>query len=151
MNYWLLKTEPSAYSWADLKHDQKATWDGVRNYQARNIMRDQMQVGDLCFFYHSMAKPLSIMGIVRISQTGLLDHTALDANSKYFDQRHTLAKPLWYMVEVEFVQDFEPPITRDSLKNIPQLADMMLLQKGSRLSVQPVTPKQWDIITALRK
>lgn len=151
MNYWLLKTEPSAYSWADLKSDQKATWDGVRNYQARNIMRDKMQVGDLCFFYHSVAKPLSIMGIVRITKTGIIDDTALDANSKYFDPRHSHDKPIWYMVEVEFVQDFAPPITRDSLKTIASLQDMMLLQKGSRLSVQPVTKEQWKTIIALRK
>lgn len=151
MNYWLLKTEPSSYSWQDLVRDKKTTWDGVRNFQARNILRDQMQKGDLAFFYHSMAKPLAIVGIAHITKTGLIDNSALDSESKYFDPRHTLGKPLWYMVEIEPLQEFHPPILRDELKTIAPLAKMVLLQKGSRLSVQPITKAEWEIITALRK
>lgn len=154
MNYWLLKTEPSAYSWDDLKREKTTGWDGVRNYQARNIMRDQMQKGDLAFFYHSRVKPMEIMGVVRITKTALPDDTALDTKSKHFDPKHTLEKPIWYMVEVKPVQEFTPPITRDELKEpklTKALAQMVLLQKGSRLSVQPVTKNEWDAILNLRK
>jgi len=151
MNYWLLKTEPNTYSWDDLKAEpnRRDYWDGVRNYQARNLMKT-MKVGDLAFFYHSVVKPQSIMGIVRIVREAYPDPTQFALQSPYFDPKSNPENPRWVAVDIEYVTDVEPPITRDELKAIPELANMMLLKKGSRLSVQPVSPEEWQIILALR-
>ena len=152
MNFWLMKTEPNTYSWDDLKNEpeQITSWDGIRNYQARNLMRDDMKVGDQVFFYDSIVKPLCIMGIVEVVREVYPDHTALDPESNYFDPKSTPDKNRWQMVDVRHKQDFDPPITRDELKDTPGLEDMMLLRKGSRLSIQPVTAEEWEIVTSLR-
>ena len=151
MSYWLLKTEPRTYSWEDLKAEpgRRDYWDGVRNYQARNLMKS-MKVGDLAFFYHSVVKPQAIMGIVKIVREAYPDPTQFDFNSRYFDPKSTPENPRWVAVDIEYVTDILPPITREELKAIPELQTMMLLKKGSRLSVQPVTPEEWQTILALR-
>lgn len=151
MQYWLFKTEPSAFSWNDLKNspDQTTTWDGVRNYQARNFFKE-MKIGDLVFFYHSVKAPMAIYGIVEVCREAYPDHTQFDPESKYFDPTSSPEEPRWLMVDVKYVRDFSPPVTRDELKGLPGLEKMVLLQKGSRLSVQPVTPGEWKIIAALR-
>jgi predicted RNA-binding protein with PUA-like domain len=152
MQYWLMKTEPSVFSWEDLKAapEQTTSWEGVRNYQARNFMRDQMKLGDLVFFYHSVVKPQVIAGIAKVSKTAYPDHFALDVNSKYFDPKSSASNPIWVMVDIQAVEDFLPPITLDELKQVKGLEGMMLLQKGCRLSVQPVTPQEWELIMRLR-
>ena len=152
MNYWLFKSEPSAYSWQDLKNEPERTtfWDGVRNYQARNFLRDQIKAGDLVFFYHSVVQPQAIMGIARVVKEGYPDPTAFDPQSKYFDPKSDPENPRWFGVEVQAIQEFSPPITREELKIIPELQDMMLLRKGSRLSIQPVSEKEWQAILKFR-
>ncbi len=153
MKYWLLKTEPNTYSWEDLKKepDKTTTWEGVRNYQARNLIRDEMSRGDLAFFYHSVVKPMAIMGIVRIVREAYPDYFAFDSGHKYYDPKSTKEKPVWYMVDVQAVQEFKHPVTLTSLKLHPALQGMRLLQKGSRLSVQPVSPFEWEYICGLEK
>ncbi len=151
MNYWLMKTEPNTYSWEDLKAEpqRRDYWDGVRNYQARNLMKS-MRVGDLAFFYHSVVKPQVITGIVRIVREAYPDPTQFDPQSPYFDPKSTPENPRWVAVDIEYVTDILPPITREELKAIPELQNMVLLKKGSRLSIQPVTPEEWQIILGLR-
>ncbi len=151
MNYWLMKTEPGTYSWDDLKAepDRRDYWDGVRNYQARNLMKT-MRVGDLAFFYHSVVKPQVIIGIVRIVREAYPDPTQFDPNSPYYDPKSTPENPRWVAVDIQYVTDVLPPITREELKNIPELQNMVLLKKGSRLSIQPVTPEEWQIILGMR-
>lgn len=152
MQYWLMKSEPNTFSWSDLKAASKQTtcWEGVRNYQARNLMRDQMQVGDLVFFYHSNANPPAIMGIAQVVRPAYPDHFAFDPDSKYYDPKSTPENPIWLMVDIQYLQDITPPIGLPELRTVPGLETMMLLQKGARLSVQPVTPEAWAIITQLR-
>lgn len=150
MNYWLMKSEPNAYSIDDLIRDGRTGWDGVRNYQARNIMRDQMQVGDLALFYHSNAKPPGVAGICRICETGLLDDTAWDPKSPYYDPKASKGDTVWVMVAVEFVEKFERLISLHELKERSDLEGMMLLKKGARLSVQPVSEEHFNAILALR-
>lgn len=149
--YWLFKTEPGAFSWNDLlaQKNQTAEWDGVRNYQARNFMKS-MKKGDMGFFYHSATKVPAIMGVVEIVKEAYPDFTAWDEKSKYFDIKSTPDAPRWFMVDVRAVKGFEPPITREELKTVPELADMELMRRGSRLSVQPVDKKHWDIILKMR-
>lgn len=151
MNYWLMKTEPGTYSWDDLKAepDRRDYWDGVRNYQARNLMKT-MRVGDLAFFYHSVVKPQVIIGIVRIVREAYPDPTQFDPNSPYYDPKSTPENPRWVAVDIQYVTDVLPPITREELKIIPELQNMVLLKKGSRLSIQPVTPEEWQIILGMR-
>jgi predicted RNA-binding protein with PUA-like domain len=152
MNYWLMKTEPSVFSWEDLKSapDQITGWEGVRNYQARNFMRDQMQVGDLVLFYHSVVKPQVITGIAKVVRPAYPDRFALDPASPYYDPKSSATAPTWVMVDIQYLRDFTPPITLLELKQVPDLAQMMLLQKGCRLSIQPVTETEWQIVTGLR-
>ena len=149
--YWLMKSEPSAFSIQDLQAapEAAACWDGVRNYQARNMLRDDIQPGDGVFFYHSnIAKP-AIVGIARVVRGGYPDHTARDPASDHYDPRATPDKPIWYMVDVVFVCEFGSPVTREDLKKEPGLAEMAVLKKGSRLSVQPVTPGEWRAVLKL--
>jgi predicted RNA-binding protein with PUA-like domain len=152
MNYWLMKTEPSVFSWDDLQKmpDQTTQWEGVRNYQARNFMRDQMKKGDRVFFYHSVEKPQAIMGIAEIVREAYPDPFAWDSTSDYFDPKSSPENPRWVMVDLRFQRSFEPPITLAELKSIPELTHMVLLQKGSRLSIQPVTAAEWERICQLR-
>lgn len=153
VNYWLMKSEPEVFSIQDLENapGQTTPWDGVRNYQARNFMRDQMQVGDLLFFYHSNSNPPGIAGIAQIAKAGYPDHTAFDPENIHFDQKSKIDTPTWYMVDVKHVETFPSLLSLEMLKNMPELEDMVLLQKGSRLSVQPVTQKQWQIINKISK
>jgi len=151
INYWLFKTEPSAYSWDDLKNEKKriTQWDGVRNYQARNFMRS-MQKGDLVFFYHSVITPQVICGICEVVREAYPDTTQFDPESKYFDPKSSPEEPRWSMVDIKWKLDFNPPVSREELKTLPGLEDMVLMQKGSRLSIQPVTPSEWKIIEKMR-
>lgn len=151
MKYWLMKTEPDTFSWDDLKSapNQSAEWEGVRNYQARNFMRDEMKVGDQVFIYHSQAKPLVIAGIAEVVKEGYPDHHAHNPDSPYYDPKSSPEEPRWFMVDVKAKTEFDPPVTRDALKDIPELKEMMLLQRGSRLSIQPVTESEWEIVSNL--
>ena len=149
--HWLLKSEPTAFSWDDLWAAPKRTtsWDGVRNYQARNLLRDEMRVGDLAFFYHSSADPTAIMGVCEIVRAGYPDDTAFDARSGHFDPKSDRANPTWYMVDIRAVKPFKHPVTLARLREERGLANMVLLQRGSRLSVQPVTEREWEIVNRI--
>lgn len=151
MSYWLLKSEPEVFSFADLQAAAKKTthWDGVRNYQARNTLRDAMKKGDRCFFYHSNAEPSGIAGICEVVREGYPDHTAFDKKDPHYDPKSTPDAPTWYMVDVKAVRAFPRLISLAELRAARALQGMVLLQKGSRLSVQPVTPKEWETICAL--
>lgn len=149
--YWLMKTEPGTYSIADLKRDGSTCWEGVRNYQARNMMRDEMQVGDGVLFYHSQVKPMGIYGIAEIVREAYPDDAAFDPKEKYYDPKSDPAKPTWMMVDVGYIATVDPPVTLEMLKRTPGLEQMQVVQKGSRLSVQPVTPKEWDIVLGMAK
>jgi predicted RNA-binding protein with PUA-like domain len=147
--FWLMKCEPSAYSIDDLARDGVTTWEGVRNYQARNFLRDQMQVGDGVLFYASNADPSGVTGLAEIARAGYPDAFAWKKGHKYFDAASTPDKPLWYLVDVKFVERFPGIIPLDVLKTTPGLEQMMVIRKGSRLSVQPVTKSEFDIVCKL--
>lgn len=144
--YWLMKSEPDEFGIDDLasRENQTTYWEGVRNYQARNFMRDEMKVGDKVFFYHSNAKPLAIVGIMEVASEAYPDPSQFDPNSKYFDEKATEEKPRWFLVDVKLVEKFDKPVLRDDVKKEETLSDMMLIAKGSRLSIQPVTEYQWE-------
>tara|TARA_B100001750_G_C15245480_1_gene465096 strand:+ start:226 stop:699 length:474 start_codon:yes stop_codon:yes gene_type:complete len=148
--FWLIKSEPSAYSFEDLQNeqDQTAEWDGVRNYQARNILRDKMKVGDEVLFYHSNTSSPSVVGTAIVTREGYPDHTAWDPNSDHPDPKSTPDKPIWYMVDVKAISSFDKHVTLSEIKSIPTLENMVLVN-NSRLSVQPVTYQEWDIIINL--
>ncbi|MEO5815095.1 MAG: EVE domain-containing protein [Gemmatimonadaceae bacterium] len=148
--YWLVKSEPDVFSFDDLlARPQKTThWDGVRNYQARNTMRDDMKKGDLVFFYHSSADPTEIAGVAEVVREGYPDPTALDPKDSHFDPRSKADAPSWYMVDLKAVERLKRPISLAELRTMKGLEKMTLLQKGSRLSVQPVTEGEWKIIHA---
>ena len=150
MRWWLFKSEPESYSWDDLVGDGRTCWEGVRNYQARNLMRDEIRVDDRVLFYHSNLQPQVVAGIARVASEAYPDHFAWDPASRYHDPASTPEAPRWLMVDVEPVVAVEPPITRDELKSLPELADMMLLRRGSRLSIQPVTDDEAAAVLALR-
>ena len=151
MRYWLIKSEPDVFSFADLQAATKKTthWDGVRNYQARNTLRDEMKQGDRCFFYHSNAEPSGIAGICEVVREGYPDHTAFDKKDAHYDPKSKADAPTWYMVDVKAVKPFPRLISLGELREVSALKGMVLLQKGSRLSVQPVTKKEWGTICAL--
>ena len=147
--YWLMKCEPGAYSIADLERDGEACWEGVRNFQARNLMRDEIQVGDGVLFYASNADPSGVSGLATISKTGYPDHFAWKTGHKYFDARSTRETPVWYMVDLAFVERFADTVPLATLKATRGLEQMQVVQKGSRLSVQPVTKREYDIVVRL--
>ena len=147
--HWLMKCEPDAYTIADLERDGRTSWEGVRNYQARNFMRDQMQVGDRVLFYASNATPSGVTGLAEVVRTGYPDHTAWTSGHHYFDERSSRDNPTWFMVDIGFVERFPDVISLETLKQTPGLDAMMVTQKGSRLSVQPVTRAEYDIVVAL--
>ncbi len=153
MNYWLLKSEPSTFGIDDLKARPKKTepWDGVRNYQARNMLRDEIKKGDLAFFYHSNCKPPGIVGVVEVVKSGYPDHTAFDPDSAYFDAKSQPQNPRWFMVDVKFVKKFPEIISLDILKKQPELEGFPLLRKGNRLSVMPVAAEHWNFVQGLVK
>jgi len=151
MNHWLLKSEPAVFSIDDLAREKgkRTEWEGVRNYQARNMLRDQMNKGDLAFFYHSNAPETGIAGIVEIVREGYPDPHALDPDSPYYDDKSDPQRPRWYVVDVKLKRKLKRVITLQELKAEPRLADMQLLKKGNRLSVMPVAEKHWKHILSL--
>jgi predicted RNA-binding protein with PUA-like domain len=153
VNYWLLKSEPDCFGIADLKARPRQTekWDGVRNYQARNFLRDSIQRGDLAFFYHSSCAEPGIAGIVEVVRAGYPDPTAMDPEAEHYDQKSTPANPIWYVVDVRLKREFRSPVTLARLRNTPELAKMPLLARGTRLSVLPVTKREWDTILKLER
>ena len=147
--YWLMKCEPSAYAIDNLAQEGCTSWEGVRNYQARNFMRDDMQVGDGVLFYASNADPSGVTGVAEVVKTGYPDHYAWKKGHKYFDPKTDKSDPTWFMVDVKLERIFDTPLSLDFLKTVPALTNMMLLQRGSRLSVQPVTQKEWKAVLRL--
>ena len=137
INYWLMKSEPAVYSITDLEQQRETIWDGVRNYQARNFLR-QMQIGDLAFFYHSNAEPPGIFGLMRVVKTGIADPTQFDINSKYYDSKSTLESPRWQTVKMEFVEVFSNPLSLSTLKLKFSDDELLVVKKGNRLSITPV-------------
>ena len=144
--FWLMKCEPVAYTIDDLKRDGKTGWEGVRNYQARNFMRDDMRVGDGVLFYASNADPSGVTGLATISRAGYPDPFALRKGHDYYDPKHTTQKPIWYSVEIAFVERFKEVLPLTTLRQVTALQKMMVNRKGSRLSVQPVTQKEYEIV-----
>jgi predicted RNA-binding protein with PUA-like domain len=151
VRYWLFKSEPSAFGIDDLAAavQQTAPWDGVRNYQARNFLRDDVQQGDLVFFYHSREEPLGIFGTMQVVRTAYPDTTQFDPQSKYFDAKSSPETPRWVMVDVKLIQKFPAPVTREMLQNDAVTAEMLVLKRGMRLSIQPVNAKEWKAIHRL--
>ena len=147
--YWLMKCEPAAYTIDDLARDKVTSWEGVRNYQARNMMRDEMQVGDDVLFYASNADPSGVTGLARIAKAGYPDATAWKKGHKYYDETSSKETPTWYMVDIEFVERFPDVVSLETLKSTRGLEKMVVTQKGSRLSVQPVTKSEFDIVSKL--
>lgn len=149
--YWLLKSEPNVFSFDDLANAPKrrTSWEGVRNYQARNFLRNEMKKGDGVLFYHSSTEPQAIMGTAIVVREGYPDPTQFDRRSKYYDEDAPRDAPRWFMVDIELDRAFKRPVTLKDLRVIPGLEDMMLLRKGSRLSVQPVTESEWKVILKL--
>lgn len=150
-NFWLMKSEPEVFSIDDLEKAGKTLWDGVRNYQARNFMTQKFQIGDQILFYHSNAKPPGVAGLARVASKAIPDPTAFDKKSKYYDPKSRIEKPIWFCVEISFLQKFERVIGLPELRQIPALKKMMLLQKGSRLSIQPVNKIEFETIKACTK
>jgi predicted RNA-binding protein with PUA-like domain len=149
MKHWLVKSEPSSYSIDDLQRDKKTLWTGVRNFQARNLMVDEMKVGDPVVFYHSNSDPPGVAGLAKVSKAAVADPTQLDAKSDYFEPRATKETPVWRCVEVQFVKKAKALVSLEALRSEPQLAGMALLQRGSRLSVQPVEAAAYARIVKL--
>ncbi len=153
MKFWLMKSEPDVFSIDDLRQSKgmMSGWDGVRNYQARNFMRDDMRKGDLVLFYHSNAKPPGVVGIAEVIRESHPDHTQFDEQSEYYEPRATEEKPIWFMVALKFKEKFPRLIPIQELKEQKQLDGLSLLQKGSRLSIMPVSRKHWDYVLQLSK
>ena len=150
MNYWLFKTEPGCFSFDDLKNRPQMTehWDGVRNYQARNLLRDSIKLGDLVFIYHSSIPEPAVVGIAAVVRESYPDHTALDPNGEHFDPKASPDNPIWFMVDVRYAKPLNKPVTLEQLKANPLLADMLLV-RHSRLSIQPVSAEEWQCILAM--
>lgn len=148
MNYWLLKSEPEAYSIDDLAREGETIWDGIRNYQARNYLKTAA-VGDRCFFYHSSADPLGIAGLCEVSETMVVDPTQFEASSDYFDPKSTPAEPRWHTVRVQFVEKFARVLTLHELQAAFTADELMVVRKGNRLSVMPVSEDVAERILAL--
>ncbi len=151
MNYWLLKSDVEDFSISEMQKESRVEWVGVRNYQARNFMRDQMKLGDLALFYHSNAEPSGCAGVVRVASPAHPDSTALIKKSKYFESKATKENPIWFCVDVEFVTQFEKFVSIADLRNNPKLADLEILKKGSRLSVTPLSEIHFKEILKMAK
>lgn len=148
MAYWLFKTEPESYSFDDLmsEPDRSTGWGGVRNYQARNFLRDTIAVGDGVLIYHSSSDPPAIVGVAQVTRAGHPDPTAFDPKDSHYDPKSDPAAPTWFQVTIEGVRPIEPPISLADARKLPALAEMDLLRKGNRLSIQPVRPSEWKAI-----
>jgi predicted RNA-binding protein with PUA-like domain len=149
--HWLVKSEPDVYSIDDLQRDGRTMWDGVRNYQARNLMRDDMQPGDPVLFYHSNVKPMCIAGIAEVASESYPDPTAFDKRDKHYDPKSKVEDPTWMLVDIAHVETFGEPLAREVLAAEPALSDMMLLRRGSRLSVQPVTAAEFQAVKKMAR
>jgi Uncharacterized conserved protein len=149
MKFWLMKCEPSAYSIDDLERDGTSSWEGVRNYQARNFMRDEMKAGDRVLFYASNADPSGVTGVAEISREAYPDLFARKKGHEYYDEKATAENPIWYMVDIRFVEKFPHVVPLDTLKSAPGLENMVVTKKGSRLSIQPVTKGELSIVLKL--
>ena len=151
MAYWLMKSEPGDYNIDDLARDKMEPWDGIRNYQARNMIRDDMQIGDQAFFYHSSCKVPAIVGIMKIASAAYPDPTQFDPGDKHFDEKSNAEEPRWLLVDVEFERKLKRPITLKELKDHPGLSDFRLNRRGNRLSIFPVDEQHWDLIVGLEQ
>ncbi len=149
--YWLMKSEPNAYSIDDLERDGYTYWDGVRNYQARNFMRDEMKIGDRVIFYHSNTEPPAAVGIAEVVKESYPDFSAFDPKDKHFDPKSKEEKPTWYMVDIKFVKKFKKIVPLQEMKQNPKLQDMKLVQRGNRLSVMPITKEEFDEIVRMSR
>jgi len=149
MNYWLMKSEPHVYPYEQLVEDGQTHWDGVRNYQARNTMRDSMKVGDLVLFYHSNTKPPHVAGVAKVVREGYPDFTSWDANGHYFDPKSSPDSPRWFMVDIAPVLEFSAIVSLPDMKENPNLEGMPLLRKGQRLSVQTVDEVYFQEVLAM--
>ena len=150
MSYWLMKSEPDAYSIDDLERDRRQPWDGVRNYQARNMIRDRMKPGDQAFFYHSSCEVPAVVGLMKIASEPYPDPTQFDRRSKYYDPKSGLEAPRWYLVDVRALYKVEL-FSLAQLRGVPELADMLVLRRGNRLSITPVSDEHWGILLKLLK
>jgi len=148
MNYWLFKTEPESFSIEDLKKSKNQTtfWDGVRNYRARNILRDEIKKGDGVLFYHSSTEPLAVMGYCKVVKEGYPDHTQFDPKNDHFDPKAKKDSPTWFMVDIKLVKEFKTPVTLDQIRANPKLKNITLIQRGNRLSVMPVSKNEFEEI-----
>jgi predicted RNA-binding protein with PUA-like domain len=146
--FWLFKSEPSEFSWEDLKKSKNQTtfWDGIRNYQARNFLRDEIKNSDGVLFYQSSTEPLAIIGYCDVVKEGYTDHTQFDSKIDHYDPKADPKNPTWYMVDIKLAKEFNNSVTLDIIKVNPKLKNMKLIQRGQRLSIQPVTQAEWDEI-----
>lgn len=149
--YWLLKSEPGTYSIDHLERDGATSWEGVRNYQARNSLRDDARVGDLVLFYHSNTEPIGVAGVAKVVRAGYPDPFQFDVKNKYFDPKSKPENPTWITIDVGFVEKFAEVVPLATLKTMPGLEKMVVTQRGSRLSVQPVTKDEFEIVRKLGK
>jgi predicted RNA-binding protein with PUA-like domain len=149
MRHWLMKCEPAAYTIEDLERDRTTTWEGVRNFQARNFLRDQMQPGDRVLFYASNAEPSGVTGIAEVSRAAYPDPTQFRKGHTYYDPKASKERPIWYLVDLRFVEKFHEIVPLSTLKTTRGLEKMMVVQRGSRLSVQPVRPEEFEIVRRL--
>ena len=148
MQYWLFKTEPDAFSVDDLANmpNQTEHWDGIRNYQARNYLRDRVKLGDQVFIYHSSCKSVGIVGLAEVVKEAYADHTQFNPESKYYDPKADPDKPRWYMVDIKFKQKFDNLLSLKEIKTMPEIKDIGLVKKGHRLSIMPVPQNEWDTL-----
>ena len=149
--YWLMKSEPHVYSFENLITDTETHWDGVRNYQARNFMRDKMKIGDLVLFYHSNTKPPHVAGIAKVCKEGYPDFTAFEKSNKYYDEKSTMENPRWMMVDIEPIEKLENIVTLDDMKSNEKLEGMLVVKKGQRLSIQPVEEMHYLEVISMSK
>lgn len=146
MKYWIFKSEPSTYSIDDMMRDVTTYWNGVRNYQARNFLRDDVKIGDQVLFYHSSCEVPVVVGLCEVVKNGYPDFTAFDPKSEYFDPKSKIDEPTWFMVDIKFVKKFRNPVTLQNIKSNPKLRNLKLVQKGNRLSIIPITKDEFDEI-----
>lgn len=150
-NFWLIKSEPDVYSISDLERDRATEWGGVRNYKARNLMRDRMAVGDGVLYYHSNTDPLGVYGLAEVASEAHPDSTQFDPKSPYHETKTSREDPRWWCVDVRHMETLDAPVTREAMKTEPGLADMMVLKRGARLSVQPVTRREYEIVLRMAR
>lgn len=146
MKYWIFKSEPSTYSIDDMMRDVTTYWNGVRNYQARNFLRDDVKIGDQVLFYHSSCEVPAVVGLCEVVKNGYPDFTAFNPKSEYFDPKIKMKEPTWFMVDIKFVKKFRNPVTLQNIKSNPKLKNLKLVQKGNRLSIIPITKDEFDEI-----